>query len=270
VFIYRGTHIWPRTLRAIKKLGIVVFGYNNDDPFSPNYPRYVWRHFLRSVPDYDHLFAYRTANLTDYTAIGFHATSLLRSYYVPANNRPVPANPALQSEVCFIGHYEPDGRDETLLQVLAAGIPLRLWGTNWEASPHYSKLLKKLRQSSIEPLYGSAYNEGLCSAKIALVFLSKLNRDTYTRRNFEIPAAGVCMVSEHTDDLAQNLFTPDKEAVYFHNALDLIPKLQDLLANPAKCQTIATAGHARLRASGHTVIDRAREVLARYSERVRP
>jgi spore maturation protein CgeB len=264
VFIYRGTHVWPSTLRAIKKLGAVVFGYNNDDPFSPQYPAYVWRHFLRGVPHYHHLFAYRIANLADYAARGYHATSLLRSYYVAANNRPVPPNPALQSEVAFIGHYEPDGRDETVLKVLAAGIPLRLRGTNWEASPHYATLLQKLGQTAIQPLYGAAYNEGLSSAKIALVFLSKLNRDSYTRRNFEIPATGSCMVSEYTEDLAKNLFTPNQEAVYFKTPEELVSQLQNLLVNPARIQQIGQAGQARLHRDGHEVIDRARQVLQVY------
>ena len=41
IFIYRGTHIYPSTIKKIKSLGCKVFGYNNDDPFSSEYKSYV-------------------------------------------------------------------------------------------------------------------------------------------------------------------------------------------------------------------------------------
>lgn len=65
VFVYRGTHVLAKTLRAIKASlpDCVLVGYNNDDPFSPDQPRYLWRHFLRAVPDYDLMLAYRHLNI---------------------------------------------------------------------------------------------------------------------------------------------------------------------------------------------------------------
>ncbi|HFG2004054.1 TPA: hypothetical protein ACGF6Q_003513, partial [Vibrio cholerae] len=70
IFIYRGTHVYPKTIKSLKKTGALVFGYNNDDPFSKYYPKYFWRHFLRGVKDYDHIFSYRDKNIQDYSNIG--------------------------------------------------------------------------------------------------------------------------------------------------------------------------------------------------------
>ncbi len=266
LFVYRGTHVWPSTLRAIRQLGITIFGYTNDDPFSKQYPAYFWRHFRGGLPFYHHLFAYRAKNLADYAAVGIHATSLLRSYYLAASNRPVAANPAWQTDVIFIGHYEADGRDAALLLLLENGVKVGLYGHGWEASPRYGALLAALGVATIRPLYGTDYNQGLCSAKLALVFLSKLNHDSYTRRNFEIPATGTCMVAEYTDDLAHNLFTPDTEAVYFRSHAELLMQVQRLLANPALAAEIGAAGRARLLRDGHEVTDRAQQVLAQYAK----
>jgi len=72
IFIYRGTHIYPKTIQKLKEsFGCKVYGYNNDDPFSLEYKSYVWRCYKKSIPLYDHIFAYRWKNIDDYKAIGY-------------------------------------------------------------------------------------------------------------------------------------------------------------------------------------------------------
>ena len=48
-------------------------------------------------------------------------------------------------------------------------------------------------------------------------FFSRLNRDTYTRRCFEIPAAGTLMLCDYSDHAA-TLFAPGREADFFRDA----------------------------------------------------
>ena len=267
IFVYRGTHIWPGTLRKLKQVtGAKIFGYNNDDPFSPQYPRYFWRHFRRGIPCYDHIFAYRAKNIADYTAAGHPHTSILRSYFLKEANRrltPKPSDTPYNCDVIFIGHFEDDGRDDTIMHLISHGMNVKLFGTLWEGSRHYAALATHMG-GDIHPLYGEDYNLALNSAKAALVFLSKLNNDTYTRRCFEIPATGTLMAAEYTDDLANNLYAPETEAIYFTNAPELLSKLQTLLANPKKLESIADTGHARLLRDGHEVSDRARQIIAQY------
>src|SRR5438132_514451 len=59
VFIYRGTHVTGSAISRIKAQTpeCLVFGYNYDDPFAPDHPHSLWRHFLSAVPAYDILFA---------------------------------------------------------------------------------------------------------------------------------------------------------------------------------------------------------------------
>ena len=59
LLVYRGTHIFPRTLRDIRRASpaTVLVGYNNDDPFAPNqFPR-LFKHFLAGIPEYDLMLA---------------------------------------------------------------------------------------------------------------------------------------------------------------------------------------------------------------------
>lgn len=264
VFIYRGVYLFPKTIQELKKTGAVVFGYNNDDPFSERYPKYFWRHFLKSISFYDHIFVYRPKNLDDCKKIGYLKISLLRSYYIQDKNFFIEKLPSDKyvCDVIFAGHYENDGRDEYVKSIFDNGINFKLFGPEWQRSKYYGFFKEKLGE--IYPLTDD-YNLALNSAKICLVFLSKLNNDTYTRRCFEIIAAKKLMLSEYTDDL-NNMFEQGKEAEYFRNKEEMIKKIKYYLNNDEEIKKIARAGYDRLLRNGHEVKDRVKEVLKIFSE----
>ena len=265
VFIYRGTHIYPQTIKTIKdKLNCKVFGYNNDDPFSLEYPFYVWRYYKHSISFYNHIFSYRWKNIDDYKAIYYDKVSLLRSYYLKDSNFFLENLPTKKygCDVIFIGHFEDDGRDEALKLLIENGVDIKLYGTEWEKSQHFDFFIKKFVQ--IKPLYDD-YNLALNSAKIALVFLSKLNNDTYTRRCFEIPATKTMMMAEYTDDL-NTLFKEGKDAEYFRNKEELLKKVMFYLAHQEKISEMGQRGYDRLLHDGHEVVDRCGEILRVYDE----
>ncbi|MEC8066759.1 MAG: glycosyltransferase [Pseudomonadota bacterium] len=267
VFVYRGTHIYPRTIQKIKRTGAKVFGYNNDDPFSQVYRPYFWRHFRACVPFYDHIFYYRLKNKADYDSLGVKNVSLLRASFIESRNFKMDQKSLEDSpyncDVIFIGHFEKDGRDKMVLNLLEKGFNLELYGTNWQQSPYYDQLTKTLGHE-VYGLYGEDYNKALNSAKVALVFLSKINNDTYTRRCFEIPAAGTCMLAEYSDDLAHNLYQEGVEALYFKNEDELQLKLKQLLTDDDLRQEIADAAHGRVWHDKHEVYNRAEEVMNVY------
>ena len=265
VFIYRGTHILPASLRELRRRlpGVTVVGYNNDDPFAPDQPRWLWRHFLGCLPLYDAALAYRHHNLADFTRHGAKRTYLLRSWFVPEFNHPVQLSgdeiARFGSDVVFAGHFEGDGRLQLLEDVVKQGYKLKLFGPpGWEDPIARSPWLKTL--SPVKPVWGEDYNKALCGAKVALCFFSRLNRDTYTRRCFEIPATGTLMLSEHSDDLA-SLFAEGREADYFRSAGELMAKLRLYLNDDAKRREVAAAGLARVRRDGHDVRSRLAALL---------
>jgi spore maturation protein CgeB len=257
VFVYRGSHVFRRTIEAAKSgsAGSIWFGYNNDDPFSPRNPFYLWRHFRKAIPTYDLVFAYRTHNVEEYRAAGAKRVELLRSWFIPERNRKVELssedNSKYGCDVAFIGHYERDGRSDAIEQVIQAGFDFKLYGPEWHRAPQLKAL---------PPPRGEEYNKAVNGAKICLCFLSALNRDTYTRRCFEIPAAGSLLLTQYSDDIA-SLFKPGLECETFRTGEELVQKLKSLLGDPQRVKAIAEAGMRRVHEDRHDVVSRAREIL---------
>ena len=267
VFIYRGTHIFKNTLESIKRFDskLVLVGYNNDDPFAPGYGRGVlWRHFIRGLPVLDLALAYRHRNLTDYQKAGAKRVELLRSWYMPDRNYPVDLNleQALQygCDVAFIGHYEPDLRLDCLEAIVKAGYRLKLYGPPYEWEPILKDHPTLKTLLPVKLVWGEEYNLSINGAKVALVFLSKLNQDSYTRRSFEIPATATAILSEYTEDLS-SMFTEGREIEFFRDPSELVLKLTEYLADDARRLCIGKAGFERVISDGHSVKERMKKLM---------
>ncbi len=271
VFVYRGTHLLPRTLRLIKASNpaMVLVGYNNDNPFVSGQVYGLWRHFLRGLADYDLMLAYRSKNIEDFRSAGAPRVHLLRSWYVQERNHPVALSPDEQaqyeSDVVFVGNYERQGRLEWLEEIVKAGFKLRLFGPGKYWDRHVSKSPWLHHLAPVKQVWGQEYNKALCGAKVALCFLSKLNQDTYTRRCFEIPATKTMLLSEYSDDLS-TLYHEGVEAEFFQSKDELITKLHRYVPDAARRRRVAEAGYRRVVADGHDVISRMRQVLAWVNE----
>jgi spore maturation protein CgeB len=266
IFIYRGTHIWPATVVKLKSSlpGCQVVSYNNDDPFASGYPRWLWRHFMASLPLYDLVLAYRHHNLDEFRQAGARRVQWLRSWFVPGLHHPVELSmedkARYECDVVFVGHYEPDSRISLLEAIVRRGWRLKLFGPGYDWDPAI-RLSKELApQIPVRLVWGDEYNQALCGAKIALCFLSKLNRDTYTRRCFEIPATQTFMLAEYTEDLA-GLFHEGKEAEFFRTPEEMLAKIERYLKDPLQRQEVAKAGFRRVYEDGHDVVSRMRQVL---------
>jgi spore maturation protein CgeB len=266
LFIYRGTHITRRTLQRIKSHAprTRLIGYNNDDPFSPGHPRWLWRHFVNALPAYDLVLAYRHHNVEEYLRGGAKRSALLRSWFVPERNHPLRLDPKEVAEfgcdVAFVGHYEADQRVEFLEEVVRQGVSLKLYGPGYDWDPVLAKSrwLRDLRP--VKLVWGENYNKALCGAKVALCFLSKLNRDSYTRRCFEIPATKTMMLAEYSKDLA-SLYEEGREAEYFRSKSELIEKVRLYTADDERRQAVAGNGYRRVYADRHDVVSRMADVL---------
>ena len=269
ILFWRPTHILPLTLRKLKRLGIHTVSYNNDDPFGPkagsNVPwhhHWLWFWYLRCLPNFRLNFFYRRLNCEEALAHGVGHAEVLMPYYLPWQDHPVKLSQDEQArfgtDVVFVGHFEPDGRAQAINNLIKAGISVKVWsGASWGdviTSEYYQA------NGSIKAALGGEYSKALCGAKVCLAFLSKLNRDTYTRRCFEIPACGRVMLAERTDDLLR-LFKEDVEACFFSSNEELVEKARWLLANPDIRERIAQAGLKRVWNDGHDVTSRARQFL---------
>lgn len=266
VFVYRGTHIDNKSLQAVKTAmpKCVLIGYNNDDPFAPSQPKYLWRHFMAAIPYYDLMLAYRHANLDALRRAGAKRAELMRSWFVADRNYPIELTQADQSkfatDVVFVGHFESDQRLDFLEEIVRQGFSLRIFGpTKYWAKPlAKSAVLRHL--APVQMLGGVDYNRALCGAKVALCFLSKLNRDTYTRRCFEIPATRTLMLSEYSDDLA-SLYLEGVEADYFRNKNEFIEKVKLYIDSASDRSRVAQCGFDKVHSSGHDIDSRMKILL---------
>ena len=169
-------------------------------------------------------------------------------------------------DVVFAGHYEADGREEYIACLVDAGVHVRVsGGADWT-----KKVLKRHAAyfGDIAPANGDDYTKALCGAQVCLAFLSRMNRDTYTFRCFEIPACGRLLMCERTPDL-EAMFLDGDEAVFFSSKEELREKTLWLLRNPAEIQRISKAGRRRVYADGHDVVSRARAFVQLSSEAIR-
>lgn len=285
VVFWKGISILPKTIQCIKNYVNVVVSFNFDDPFGQWNIRYAKKYningnaifnkimhyekvfsfyrqtarFIQNIPYYDIHFISKAANIKRYQKAGAKEVKILELFFTPEFHYPIEPSPKdiekYKSDVVFIGHYEPDHRSECLEALLDAGINVKLFGTGW--SHYLTNKLKRAFGSSIKPLYGDEYVRALCSSKMALCFMSKLNKDDFTTRCFEIPACGCLLLSERTDKVI-SLYEEDKEAVCFSSKAELVKKVQMLLEQPEKCKAIATAGYKRCLSSKYDVYSRMR------------
>jgi spore maturation protein CgeB len=267
IFVYRGTHIMAETLTKLKQAlpHCEIFGYNNDDPFAAGHPPWLWQHFIKGVPIYDVVFAYRNHNLNELRKIGVKKTELLRSWYIPESNKhtkiPEDEKGLYDCDVVFIGHFENDGRLDCLEEIVRNGYDLRLYGPpyEWNSVLLKSSVLKHL--VPVRLVWDEEYNKAISGAKAALCFLSKLNRDTYTRRCFEIPAIGTLLISEYSEDM-NKLFKSGEEAAFFSTPEDLIDHISFYMQNDDVRKRVSKAGHLKVTSAGYDIHSRMKKVLS--------
>ena len=260
VFLYNCTMVYPNTVKKLRKMGVYVALYSNDDPFSNYYSFYTWRHLKKSIKYCSHAYSYRERNISDYKKYGAKNVSILRSYYLKSRNYYIPDDQIKLDvpEVVFLGHMESDERREYIKALLDEGIAVGL-NSAWDDFEIGNELVVRFKTDS------SKYNELLNKAKIAIVFLSKLNHDTYTRRCFEIPAVKTLMVAPYTDDLAE-MYTDGKEIVFYHTKKEFVEKIKYYLEHDKERESVSQAGYDRLKKAGNEATDRVRQIVRDYIE----
>jgi spore maturation protein CgeB len=272
LLVWTGVHVTAKTLERIRQLNpqCIIAAYNNDDPFSPKYTsaeapfnqKRLWKIFRSAIASYDMHFVFRPINVSEVLKVGAKEAHVLMPYYIPELHQPACSTEDqrhdLECDIAFIGHYEPDGREQYIRALVEAGIHTKLYGEKYWTQSVLGDLAEYFGE--VHPVYGVDYRNALSGAKIGLCFLSKLNRDTYTCRCFEIPACGTLLLSERTDDLTR-MFVEDEEAVFFSSQDELIEKVLWLKSHPEKIEQIAQAGMKRVRADGHSIDERMKKFM---------
>lgn len=259
VFFYYCLDVFKSTYLEIKRTGAKFFTYCNDDPFSKILDKPWCRRFHHSLPIADWNFVYRKKNILDYQKAGIDKVSVLLPYYL--TNKNYYLNIKRDVPIAFVGHFENDNRDIFIKALLDNNIPVTVYSSQWNEAPLY----ESIRQCFQPGKQGEEYNELLNKLQVAIVFLSKINHDTYTRRCFELPATKTCMLCEYTEDM-NRMFPEGECAVYFRNIDEFIARAKELLQDPDRCKKIGENSFRRVTEIGGSEVDRCREIVEKYEE----
>jgi spore maturation protein CgeB len=230
VFFWRPILIDRSMITKLKIINpsCLVVNYQNDNPFGRLYQKRnfrlkrLWKNFIKTISSYDINIVYRNSNIEDYKRQGAHNIILFPPAYIPSHIPPN-LNTNFLFDVVFIGHSE-EKRVNYINYLLESGISVKIFGTGWDISAlHHS-----YGYNEIIAVYGNDYYQMLYASKINLAFLSDLNEDVYTRRNFEIPGMGGLMLSERTSEL-ESFFKEGEEAFFFSSKIELLEKVKFIL-----------------------------------------
>ncbi len=261
VWVDKGRWIYPETLEAIREqMQGRLLHYTPDAHFDDNRSR----HFRQCIPIYDWIVTTKPFELKKYRIYGAHEIVLALQGFDPRfiSYRQRPENAALwASDVCFVGHCQAHYAARLKAASEVAG-RLRVWGNYW---PQYAK-----RNEWICPYvcgngaWGEDYLRALANTKIALGLLGKHIPETTTTRSFEIPAMGIFLLAERTDDHLA-LFEEGKEAEYFGDDEELKEKIRFYLGNDEARKRIAMAGRERCLRSGYSSAEQLSNIMAKVN-----
>lgn len=258
LWIDKGVTIEPRTLQEVRaaRPNCRIVGYSPDDMMNPGNQT---RRFVGCLPLHDVYFTTKSYGVAELQALGARRAVFVGNAYDPAVHRPIALTAqereALGGPVGFVGQWEADRADQMAF-LAESGVPVRVWGPSWENCRRRPPGLKIEGRS----LWADDYVKAVCAFDINLCFLRKANRDLQTTRSIEIPACGVFMLGERTDEHL-GLFKEGVEAEFFASREELLEKVRYYLANPDARQLIAAAGRERCLRSGYSNQDRMRFML---------
>lgn len=257
ILIGKGRWFAPTALEAAKKVsGATLVNWATDDPFNRADNS---REIVKSIPLYDLYVCTKKEIMDDARRAGCANVAYVRFGYKPDVH--FPEAPATDDEdsrfscdVMFAGGC--DAHRAKYFEALIRAMPdvrLHLYGGYWER-------VRALRPYACGFAVGRDYRLAVYGAKISANLVRHSNRDDHVMRTFEIPACAGFMLTERSTT-HEELFSEDKEAVFFSSPDEFVAKVRDYLARDEDRARIAAEAHRKITHGGHTYGDRLAEIL---------
>ena len=240
----------PRTLRAMRKLGVTSVSYMIDNAFGPRQDP-GWRLYYQDIPEFDLHVTQREVNFAPYRARGARDVMKVQTAYEPTIHFPSPTpvtDAQRDREVSFIG-TPYDDRAQVLDEVRKAGLPVVISGNPraWARALPPESYAAMFRHGE---LYEREYREAVWRSKINVSFLTKSNQDEYTHKSFEIAGCGGFLLAERSEGHSAR-FIEGEEAVFFSGTEELKAQIRRYLPDEAARTRIAAAGQRRAERDGY-------------------
>jgi spore maturation protein CgeB len=241
IFIEKGLSIRPGTLKYIKfsHPPCKIISYSLDDMMNPGNSSRFYRLGLKY---YDYIFTNKEYNVNELKEMGAKNVFYIRNAFSPIIHRPIEVSQEEKeyfgADVSFIGHYEKERAIE-IIKLAEKGIKIKIWG--WGEDTLKTGIAHPNIINTNKHVYEDEYAKVICSSKINLCFLRKINRDKETTRSIEIPACGGFMLGERTKEHLE-LFEEGKEAEFFDSFEELYQKTLYFLNHENERKQIAQGG----------------------------
>ena len=259
IFIVKGNLIYPSTLKMLKEQHpfIKLVSFSNDN-MSLWHNKSLFYHY--GVKYYDLLVSINIPAYKDIKDRFSKKIIYVDKSYSPKYHYYEPLEK--KYDVIFIGSYEYE-RYQDLQYLASKGIKVDVFGNMWDKT----KLDRVNKNLTIHyhDLVGDDYRKAICSSKIVLGFLRKINFDTQTSRSFEIPACGSFMLMERTNE-HQRLFEEGKEAEYFSSNEELLNKTIYYLKNKVERESIAKNGRLKCESAGYSYAERIKRIISEINK----
>ena len=247
VWIDKGITINSKTLNYIKKYSPAtkIVSYSPDNMALRHNQS---QNYLNCIPLYDLHFTTKSYILDDMRRLGAQKVAFTNKHYEQTFHYPriltADETQRLGGDVGFIGAWEKE-RCESILYLAKNGIKVKVFGDKkWNDY--------KTENLEIAPgIYSEDYSKALQAFKISLCFLRKMNSDKQTSRTMEIPACGGFMLAERTREHLE-LFSENKEAVFFSDDKELLEKCRYYLSHEEDRKRIVEGGIQRCKTSGYS------------------
>ncbi|HRO41242.1 MAG TPA: glycosyltransferase [Flavipsychrobacter sp.] len=245
VWVWKGMELFPNTLLKIKRKGIKVVNYNPDNPFIFSGTGSGNKHVRQSIPLYDYHFTYdrevKDRLQKEYSApcdilpFGFDISDELYNECIKE---------AEIMRLCFLGN--PDKQRAALLtQILEQGIPIDVYGRNWE------KFITHPHLTINQAVYGVEFWKILRKYRIQLNIMRPHNENSHNMRSFEIPGVGGIMLAPQTPDHEQ-YFVDRSEVWLYRDVEECVVQIKYLLTLSAdEANKIRAAARQRSLESGY-------------------
>jgi spore maturation protein CgeB len=241
-------------LRELARLGVRRCNYLTDDPWNPAH-RAPW--FFESLGLYDHVFSTRRANLADLRTHGCAKVSYLPFAYSPslhgAGEQNGEQTQTVGADLIFAGGADPD-RVPYLAACIKAGFRVQIHGGYWERYP----ATRNHTDGIADPV---VLRKAISRAKVSLCLVRRANRDGHVMRTFELPALGVCMLTEDTDEHRDFFGVDGENVVYFRTPEEAVDRLRWLITHDHERARLAASAHQLIVKGKNTYSDRLETIL---------
>ena len=244
-WIDSGAELSPGLHRVLRARGMRTLNYNVDDPFGIR-DGHKWDLYRRAVRQHDLTVVVRRENVAEARAAGARKILHVFRSYDPVAHAPRQLSEDEKrrwaSDVVFVGSWMPE-RGPFMVRLLERGVPLAIWGNEWEKAPEYPQLRPVIRGAAI---YGADYVKAIQCARIALGLVSKGNRDLHTTRSAEVPFIGGAVFCAERTAEHEAMYQDGAEALFWASPEECAGRCLAALADPAGLARLAAHGRRRL------------------------